>query len=594
MKHLSLVSLFVISFVYSQCNQNNWQQHSPNLEYCNLENVNIAWEDLSGFNFTGANLINSNLVGSNFSGANLTNAILVEADLTWAVLSFADLTNADLTGSSLGAADFTGANLTGANLYGAICFDTNFSNACIENTYGFPTSGYVGDPILSGCGSSLPDWYINPAEFEYVMSVTARIFNEFGEIGNEYDLLGAFYENQCIGIAEAAEVPPFLGGGYAFLIQVYSNSGQGNSIGFQFYSNEENIVLDIQGTLSFVSDAILGDLMNPVMLYTVGSNDNIPPTTENATYILDEDTSIMIELSATDIDGDSLNFIINSMPEHGTLTVSGSLVHYIPAQNYFGEDSFTFVAYDGQSNSNIATVSLIINGINDPPYLSPIPDATIQFGDVFTYALEAYDVDSENIIYTATSSGEGAIINITDNVLTIMSEEGNVVFNIIVTATDGSLTDSKDFLITVLEQSQTCIDENNDGWCDHFPTIILNQDSVVLLSTNVSAEYQDMGALCYDNEDGDISHVVEVSGEIVNMAIPDMYEINYHCEDSDGNEAQALTRTVVVYSPIVDENQDGFDDTSFIEGALSGDTNLDGILNVADIVMLINAILSNE
>ena len=91
MKNL-LLSILITATAYSQCNSSNWQQYSPNLEYCDLENVNIAWEDVSGFNFFGANLMSSNLTGSDFSGANLTNAILVDSDLTWTTFVDANLT----------------------------------------------------------------------------------------------------------------------------------------------------------------------------------------------------------------------------------------------------------------------------------------------------------------------------------------------------------------------------------------------------------------------------------------------------------------------------------------------------------------------
>jgi VCBS repeat-containing protein len=40
---------------------------------------------------------------------------------------------------------------------------------------------------------------------------------------------------------------------------------------------------------------------------------------------------------------------------------------YTPAANYNGTDSFTFVANDGQTNSAIATVSITVIPVNDPP-----------------------------------------------------------------------------------------------------------------------------------------------------------------------------------------------------------------------------------
>ena len=96
-------------------------------------------------------------------------------------------------------------------------------------------------------------------------------------------------------------------------------------------------------------------------------------------------------------------------------------------------------------------------------------------------------------------------------------------------------------------------------------------------------------------ENGDISNQVEVSGQVVNMSTPSTYEIYYNCSDSDGNTAQTLTRTVVVMPDFIsDENQDGFDDDAFMVGAQSGDANMDGSLDVVDIVIFINSILNGE
>ena len=67
---------------------------------------------------------------------------------------------------------------------------------------------------------------------------------------------------------------------------------------------------------------------------------------------------------AEDIEGDALTYRIvddptngTLAPAHGTLTVD-SKGHYIytPDLHYVGEDSFTFVANDGQADSDLATV----------------------------------------------------------------------------------------------------------------------------------------------------------------------------------------------------------------------------------------------
>jgi hypothetical protein len=60
------------------------------------------------------------------------------------------------------------------------------------------------------------------------------------------------------------------------------------------------------------------------------------------------------------------------------------------------------------------------------------------------------------------------------------------------------------------------------------------------------SEFTDTGATCHDFVDGELSHAVEVSGEVVNMRIPGTYEITYNCQDLSGNSAAQQTRKVVV------------------------------------------------
>ena len=468
--------LIATAIVYSQdCNQNNWQQYSPHLQYCDLEDVNIAWEDLSGFDFFGANLTNSNLTGSNFSGANLSSAVLINADLTWTTLVGANFSNANLSGAGLGAADFTGANLFGANLTGTTIFNTNFTNACIQGVVNFPIFGYIGEPIFDGCGS----------------------------------------------------------------------------------------------------------------------NDNAAPIANSTTLSLDEDTALTIVLSGSDIDEDPLNYLIVGSPTNGTISLLDNTATYIPSINFSGIDSFQFIVNDGEEDSNLATVTLVINAVNDAPYLYAIDNTSITEGEIFSYNLQAEDVDGDVLIYATTISGGNAIVNIDGSVLTIEPQESSATLNIVVTVSDGSATHSVSFFLTILQQQTTCLDNNNDGWCDHFPIITLNEGSVLLFEKEEDVEYEDPGAHCYDNEDGDISHLVEVGGQIVNVAIPNMYEITYNCADMDSNAAQTLTRTVVIVPTFIsDENEDGLDDDAFVAGAQSGDANMDGALNVVDIVIFINAILT--
>ena len=70
----------------------------------------------------------------------------------------------------------------------------------------------------------------------------------------------------------------------------------------------------------------------------------------------------------TDVDSPTLTAALVSGPAHGTLTLNadGSFT-YTPDANFNGTDSFTYKASDGLADSNVATVTITVNAVNDAP-----------------------------------------------------------------------------------------------------------------------------------------------------------------------------------------------------------------------------------
>jgi len=70
----------------------------------------------------------------------------------------------------------------------------------------------------------------------------------------------------------------------------------------------------------------------------------------------------------SDPDGDTLTAVLISGVSHGTLALqaNGSFI-YTPTANYFGGDSFIYVANDGLTNSAPVVVSLTVTSVNDVP-----------------------------------------------------------------------------------------------------------------------------------------------------------------------------------------------------------------------------------
>jgi hypothetical protein len=78
------------------------------------------------------------------------------------------------------------------------------------------------------------------------------------------------------------------------------------------------------------------------------------------------------------------------------------------------------------------------------------------------------------------------------------------------------------------------------------PEITIQGSDVSTYEASRDIEYTDKGAKCKDFVDGDRSHAVEVSGEVVNMRTPGTYHLRYDCSDLSGNEAVPKFRTVTI------------------------------------------------
>jgi len=68
-----------------------------------------------------------------------------------------------------------------------------------------------------------------------------------------------------------------------------------------------------------------------------------------------------IDLAASDVDGDPLTLRIVDQPEHGTVGLVGQVALLYPDADFEGADSFTFAAWDGKIESNLAAVTLSLS-----------------------------------------------------------------------------------------------------------------------------------------------------------------------------------------------------------------------------------------
>ncbi len=130
---------------------------------------------------------------------------------------------------------------------------------------------------------------------------------------------------------------------------------------------------DFNGADSFtymVSDNVGAEVPGIVAITVVNVND-IPVVLGEA-ISTSEDTSIQLTQlldNDTDKDGDTLALSSFTQSEQGGAVelVTANILRYIPAENFYGEDSFTYTVIDGAGGEASATVAVTVVSVNDVP-----------------------------------------------------------------------------------------------------------------------------------------------------------------------------------------------------------------------------------
>ena len=153
----------------------------------------------------------------------------------------------------------------------------------------------------------------------------------------------------------------------------------------------------------FTSNDGLTDSAGAAVSITVSPINDRPAADANSVSV-DENRSVTITLTGSDVDGDQLQFMIVSGPTHGSLgavTPTGTAtaeVSFTPEANYEGSDSFTFKVGDGALNSPPASLSItVVEGLN-----APIADSVAISTDEdtsVTIGLSGSDADGDSLTF---------------------------------------------------------------------------------------------------------------------------------------------------------------------------------------------------
>ena len=205
-----------------------------------------------------------------------------------------------------------------------------------------------------------------------------------GDIGVIFAIPGTTTQATPFSNVAEGETVSFVDEGEAIVMQVTYAGGDGNDIELTkvTVSNEDPVAIDIS------TNAV-------------------------------EDVVLVITVSATDADGDTLTFSEDTAPSHGALSdwtqvnASNATVTYTPDLNYNGTDSFVFLVEDDYV-SDTGVVSITISPTSDPPEADAVSVTTFEDQAVLV-TLSGSDPDGDSVTFSTANDPTNGTVTLLDN-----------------------------------------------------------------------------------------------------------------------------------------------------------------------------------
>ncbi len=181
---------------------------------------------------------------------------------------------------------------------------------------------------------------------------------------------------------------------------------------------------------------------------------NLLPVAEPNSVTTTEDTPVEIQLMGSDPDSDPLAYSTITEPSHGSLLGTEPNLIYMPSPNFYGSDIFAFKVNDGTADSALATVSITVSPINDPPMAyddtaETQEDTPIVRIDVLT---NDTDVDDDSLKIISITQGKNGSVTVNPDSTLAYSPRAKFYGSDVFTYTisdDKGLTDTAKVNVTV-------------------------------------------------------------------------------------------------------------------------------------------------
>jgi PKD repeat protein len=287
---------------------------------------------------------------------------------------------------------------------------------------------------------------------------------------------------------------------------------------------------DAAGNLNYTGD----------MTFTTTANPNHAPvlnaTLPNVTTA--EDTPVQdafdLDLEVYDEDGDTVTFSLS--PVNLSLAdVSIDAQNFIdvnPALDASGMQMLTVTADDGRGGTSQGSFWVIVTPVNDAPVLDFIPNMTAIVDQPFYYDVNATDLENDPLMFSDNTAlfdidPPTGIISFTPNA----SQMGD--YDVTVTVSDGALTDSQLFRISVVDGTGPSI--MNVSWYTTYTSATVTWNTDEPATSRIDYGVSHSGQSAWTDPTLKQWHVAALAGLVPNTT----YHFTLSGADAAGNTGQS-------------------------------------------------------
>ncbi|MCK5282022.1 MAG: PGF-pre-PGF domain-containing protein [Nanoarchaeota archaeon] len=164
-----------------------------------------------------------------------------------------------------------------------------------------------------------------------------------------------------------------------------------------------------------------------------------------------EDQLYKYDVEAIDVDNEILYYYLDEKPDGMSINLTTGLIEWLPENDDVGDNNITIRVSDGNLDA-IKSFTIEVMNTNDEFIINSTPITTALEDGLYTYDVDAYDIDKEDILeYSLIVSPFGMDINTSTGLIKWIPSNEQVGNNsVVIQISDNTISQNQSFIINVL------------------------------------------------------------------------------------------------------------------------------------------------